>query len=72
MLLVFKPKAVTDMLKQDRDITTRQIATFGFFLAPLWFITEYLANAALARTSIARQQYSSQLQDLSLFSSVHS
>ncbi|KAA8550015.1 hypothetical protein F0562_001699 [Nyssa sinensis] len=28
------------MLKQDRDITTRQIATFGFFLAPFWFITE--------------------------------
>ncbi|KAA8535173.1 hypothetical protein F0562_030176 [Nyssa sinensis] len=53
MLLVFKPKDVTDMLKQDRDITTRQIATFGFFLAPLWFITEYLANAALARTSVA-------------------
>uniref|UniRef100_A0A5B7C3X8 EamA domain-containing protein n=1 Tax=Davidia involucrata TaxID=16924 RepID=A0A5B7C3X8_DAVIN len=53
MLLVFKPTDATDVLKQDKDITTRQIATFGFYLAPLWFITEYLANAALARTSVA-------------------
>ncbi|XP_047951361.1 uncharacterized vacuolar membrane protein YML018C-like isoform X1 [Salvia hispanica] len=30
-----------------------QIAKYGFYIAPLWFITEYLSNAALLRTSVA-------------------
>ncbi|KAI9118117.1 hypothetical protein K1719_010449 [Acacia pycnantha] len=30
-----------------------EIALYGFSIAPLWFITEYLSNAALARTSVA-------------------
>ncbi|KAF8393139.1 hypothetical protein HHK36_021380 [Tetracentron sinense] len=42
-----------DALKQDRELSTREIATYGFYIAPIWFITEYLSNAALARTSVA-------------------
>ncbi|GLU01286.1 hypothetical protein SLE2022_185980 [Rubroshorea leprosula] len=40
-------------LKQGKELTTRETATLGFYIAPIWFITEYLANAALARTSVA-------------------
>ncbi|XP_059635180.1 uncharacterized protein LOC132277348 [Cornus florida] len=52
MLLVSKCKDQMDTLKQDRQLTACQIAAFGFFLAPIWFISEYLAHAALARTSV--------------------
>lgn len=51
--LVPKLKEDTDMLKQDKALTTREIALCGFYIAPIWFITEYLSNAALARTSVA-------------------
>ncbi|EPS66919.1 hypothetical protein M569_07859 [Genlisea aurea] len=34
-------------------VTAKELATYGFYIAPLWFITEYLSNAALARTSVA-------------------
>ncbi|GMG98987.1 hypothetical protein Nepgr_000827 [Nepenthes gracilis] len=42
-----------DLKKQGKQLTTREIITYGFYIAPLWFITEYLSNAALARTSVA-------------------
>ncbi|KAJ8768149.1 hypothetical protein K2173_021089 [Erythroxylum novogranatense] len=32
---------------------TKRAATIGFFFAPIWFFTEYLTNAALARTTVA-------------------
>ncbi|XP_047976218.1 uncharacterized transporter C405.03c-like isoform X1 [Salvia hispanica] len=40
-------------IKPEKEITAKEIATYGFYLAPLWFITEYFSNAALARTSVA-------------------
>ncbi|KAH9799005.1 EamA domain-containing protein [Citrus sinensis] len=42
-------------LKDDahKEPTTREIATIGFYIAPIWFVTEYFSNAALARTSVA-------------------
>ncbi|EXB80730.1 putative vacuolar membrane protein [Morus notabilis] len=40
-------------LKQVKHLTTREVATYGFYIAPIWFITEYFSNAALARTSVA-------------------
>lgn len=40
-------------LKENTELTTREIAIYSFYLAPIWFITEYLSNAALARTSVA-------------------
>ncbi|XP_031279606.1 uncharacterized vacuolar membrane protein YML018C-like isoform X1 [Pistacia vera] len=42
-------------LKDDshKELTTKEVAKFGFYIAPIWFLTEYLSNAALARTSVA-------------------
>lgn len=40
-------------LKENKELNTREIAIYSFYLAPIWFITEYLSNAALARTSVA-------------------
>ncbi|XP_021887755.1 uncharacterized vacuolar membrane protein YML018C [Carica papaya] len=51
--LVSKHKDDSHMLKQIKEVTTKEIATFGFYLAPIWFVTEYLSNAALAHTSVA-------------------
>ncbi|KAK8913766.1 hypothetical protein KSP39_PZI024247 [Platanthera zijinensis] len=42
-----------DGLKVSEALTTRDIVKYGLYLAPIWFITEYLSNAALARTSVA-------------------
>lgn len=43
----------TNLIKAEKQLTTREIATYGFYIAPIWFLTEYLSNAALARTSVA-------------------
>ncbi|XP_057511953.1 uncharacterized vacuolar membrane protein YML018C-like [Actinidia eriantha] len=51
--LVPKHKNDTDTLKQHKELTTREIAAYGFYIAPIWFVTEYFSNAALARTSVA-------------------
>uniref|UniRef100_A0A7N0U973 EamA domain-containing protein n=1 Tax=Kalanchoe fedtschenkoi TaxID=63787 RepID=A0A7N0U973_KALFE len=51
--LVSKRKEDIAVLKPDKELTTREIATYGLLLAPIWFVTEYLSNAALARTSVA-------------------
>ncbi|KAL5190018.1 putative vacuolar membrane protein [Glycine soja] len=41
------------VLKVERQLTGKEVAAYGFYIAPIWFITEYLSNAALARTSVA-------------------
>ncbi|KAG9128944.1 hypothetical protein Leryth_014721 [Lithospermum erythrorhizon] len=51
--LVSKRKDETDSTKHGKEVTTREIAAYGFYIAPIWFVTEYLSNAALARTSVA-------------------
>ncbi|KAF8009048.1 hypothetical protein BT93_J0130 [Corymbia citriodora subsp. variegata] len=38
---------------REKELTTRDIAFYGCCIAPIWFVTEYLSNAALARTSVA-------------------
>nr|AFK36745.1 unknown [Lotus japonicus] len=43
----------TNLPKEEKALTAKEIATYGFYIAPIWFITEYLSNAALARTSVA-------------------
>ena len=43
----------TSVAKEEKELTTMEIATYGFYIAPIWFVTEYLSNAALARTSVA-------------------
>ncbi|XP_061376439.1 uncharacterized vacuolar membrane protein YML018C [Gastrolobium bilobum] len=42
-----------NVLKVEEELTPKEVATYGFYVAPIWFITEYLSNAALARTSVA-------------------
>ncbi|GAV60538.1 EamA domain-containing protein [Cephalotus follicularis] len=51
--LVHKHKDDMPSIKQGKELTTKEIATYGFYIAPIWFITEYLSNAALAHTSVA-------------------
>lgn len=51
--LVPKSKSDISPLKHETQVTTREVATYGFYIAPIWFLTEYLSNAALARTSVA-------------------
>ncbi|GKV03239.1 hypothetical protein SLEP1_g15577 [Rubroshorea leprosula] len=51
--LISRSKEEVHSLKQGKELATREIATLGFYIAPIWFITEYLSNAALARTSVA-------------------
>ncbi|CAJ1973695.1 unnamed protein product [Sphenostylis stenocarpa] len=51
--LVTKYNDNTDVLKVEKELTAKEIAAYGFYIAPIWFITEYLSNAALARTSVA-------------------
>ncbi|XP_077222989.1 eamA-like transporter family isoform X2 [Tasmannia lanceolata] len=51
--LISKSKDDMDTLKQNKELTTMEIAKCGFYIAPIWFVTEYLSNAALARTSVA-------------------
>ncbi|GLT85302.1 hypothetical protein SLE2022_034950 [Rubroshorea leprosula] len=51
--LIDRSKEEVHSLKQGKELATREIATLGFYIAPIWFITEYLSNAALARTSVA-------------------
>ncbi|KAJ4801938.1 Solute carrier family 35 member F5 [Rhynchospora pubera] len=43
----------SEFLKEKLPVSTMEIAKYGFYLAPIWFVTEYLSNAALARTSVA-------------------
>ena len=40
--LVPKNKDEVHFLKQDKELTTREIATFGFYIAPIWFVTEVI------------------------------
>lgn len=52
-LLVSESANNMDTLKDDKMMATKEIVKFGFCLAPLWFFTEYLTNASLARTTVA-------------------
>ncbi|GAB4828230.1 hypothetical protein Ancab_035142 [Ancistrocladus abbreviatus] len=40
-------------LKSNTQLTAMEIAKLGSCIAPVWFLTEYFANAALARTTVA-------------------
>uniref|UniRef100_A0A0D9WAA9 Uncharacterized protein n=1 Tax=Leersia perrieri TaxID=77586 RepID=A0A0D9WAA9_9ORYZ len=42
-----------DDVFKEQELSTKQIAMYGLYLCPIWFVTEYLSNAALARTSVA-------------------
>lgn len=51
--LVSRRKDDASVINTEKELSAREIATCGFYIAPLWFITEYFSNAALARTSVA-------------------
>ncbi|MBA0547861.1 hypothetical protein Golob_018996, partial [Gossypium lobatum] len=38
--LVSKQKDEVQFLKQDKQLSAREIATIGFYIAPIWFVTE--------------------------------
>lgn len=40
--LVPKHREEADTLKQSKELTTREVATYGFYIAPIWFITEVI------------------------------
>ncbi|XP_041003436.1 uncharacterized transporter C405.03c-like [Juglans microcarpa x Juglans regia] len=42
-----------DMLIHRRKLSTKEVATLGLFIGPIWFLSEYFMNAALERTSVA-------------------
>eukprot|EP00246_Nothoceros_aenigmaticus_P002435 TRINITY_DN13308_c0_g1_i1.p1 TRINITY_DN13308_c0_g1~~TRINITY_DN13308_c0_g1_i1.p1 ORF type:complete len:396 (-),score=54.91 TRINITY_DN13308_c0_g1_i1:707-1894(-) len=46
-------KTMEDCRKTPAKVTSWELMRLGFCLAPLWFFTEYLSNAALAHTSVA-------------------
>lgn len=51
--LIYGIAEMNDGVLKERQLSTKEIATYGLYLCPLWFVTEYLSNAALARTSVA-------------------
>ncbi|CAI0415190.1 unnamed protein product [Linum tenue] len=51
--LVPRGKDDLNVLRIEKELSNKQVAKYGFYIAPLWFVTEYLSNAALARTSVA-------------------
>lgn len=38
--LVSRNKDDPYILKQEKELTNREIATYGFYIAPIWFVTE--------------------------------
>ncbi|XP_050216517.1 thiamine-repressible mitochondrial transport protein THI74-like [Mercurialis annua] len=41
------------LIEQSCKLSSWEVAKCSFYLAPVWFITEYLSNSALANTSVA-------------------
>ncbi|KAF9681335.1 hypothetical protein SADUNF_Sadunf06G0215300 [Salix dunnii] len=42
-----------NFLQQNTELCSWEICKCSLYLAPIWFITEYLSNSALANTSVA-------------------
>ncbi|XP_056176738.1 uncharacterized vacuolar membrane protein YML018C-like isoform X1 [Syzygium oleosum] len=42
-----------DIVEQEEKLYSKQILKVACILAPIWFVSEYFMNAALARTSVA-------------------
>ena len=38
--LVSKNKDDPCILKQEKELTNKEIAAYGFYIAPIWFVTE--------------------------------
>ncbi|XP_021678216.2 uncharacterized protein LOC110663261 isoform X1 [Hevea brasiliensis] len=44
--LIRRRKDDFNVLKHDKALTRREIATYGFYIAPIWFVTEVMHIAA--------------------------
>ncbi|KAJ4957736.1 hypothetical protein NE237_024847 [Protea cynaroides] len=53
LLLAKSTENESDQLNHSCELSSWEIAKCSFYLTPLWFITEYLSNSALANTSVA-------------------
>jgi len=42
--LVAKYNDNTNVLKVEKELTAKEIAAYGFYIAPIWFITEVTAE----------------------------
>ncbi|KAH9304631.1 hypothetical protein KI387_009035 [Taxus chinensis] len=51
--LLIKFSEDSEGVKYQVELTSWEVAKCSFCIAPIWFATEYLSNAALARTSVA-------------------
>ncbi|OMO73191.1 hypothetical protein CCACVL1_17424 [Corchorus capsularis] len=51
--LVCRDNETLEGSKKDRKLSPKEIVAFGLCMTPIWFATEYLWNAALARTTVA-------------------
>ncbi|KAJ9159525.1 hypothetical protein P3X46_025031 [Hevea brasiliensis] len=41
--LILRRKDDFNVLKHDKELRIREIATYGFYIAPIWFVTEVIA-----------------------------
>lgn len=53
MTLIPKHHGDSQVIKLQTELTQLQVAKISCLLTPIWFVTEYFSNAALARTSVA-------------------
>lgn len=51
--LLIKSTEDSEGFGYQEELTSWEVAKCSFCIAPIWFATEYLSNAALARTSVA-------------------
>ena len=52
-LIITNMEDEVGLLEKNHELSSWEIAKCGFYLAPIWFITEYSSNSALANTSVA-------------------
>ncbi|XP_015572561.2 thiamine-repressible mitochondrial transport protein THI74 [Ricinus communis] len=52
-VIVKEEEDVSSLLEHHCELSSWEVAKCSLYLAPVWFITEYLSNSALANTSVA-------------------
>lgn len=51
--LVTKSMDDSNPLKHERELTTRQVAAYGFYIAPIWFVTEVYSDFTQLHSKIS-------------------
>ncbi|WCJ30429.1 EamA-like transporter family [Euphorbia peplus] len=52
-LIAEKEEEQTPLLEPSSELSSWEVAKCSLYLAPIWFLAEYLSNSALANTSVA-------------------